>query len=53
MLNEGTDALIETLEQLQRENMEGDIERFVAALAADHITPFDFYGPPAHERHGI
>ena len=42
VLNEGTDALIETLEQLQRENMEGDIERFVAALAADHITPFDF-----------
>jgi len=42
VLNEGTDALIQTLERLQRENMESDIERFVAALAADHITPFDF-----------
>jgi hypothetical protein len=41
-LNDATDQLIESLEQLTRENMEAEIERFVAALSADHIVPFDF-----------
>jgi hypothetical protein len=41
-LNNGTDALIESLETLSRENMEADIEAFVRALDADLIEPFDF-----------
>ena len=41
-LNGGTDALIESLETLSRENMEADIEAFVRALDADLIEPFDF-----------
>jgi hypothetical protein len=41
-LNNGTDALIESLETLSRENMEADIEAFVRALEADLIEPFDF-----------
>jgi hypothetical protein len=41
-LNDATDQLIESLEQLTRENMEAEIERFVSALSADHIVPFDF-----------
>jgi hypothetical protein len=41
-LNDATDVLIESLEQLTRENMEAEIERFVSALSADHIVPFDF-----------
>ena len=42
LLNEGTDALIEHVEQLAHDNMAAEIERFVAALRDDHITPFDF-----------
>lgn len=42
VLNGGTDALIETLERVTRENMEAEIERFVAALEHGHIEPFDF-----------
>jgi hypothetical protein len=41
-LNEATDQLIDSLEQLTRENMEAEIDRFVEALSADHIVPFDF-----------
>jgi hypothetical protein len=42
LLNEGTDTLIERVEQLAHDNMAAEIERFVAALRDDHITPFDF-----------
>jgi hypothetical protein len=42
VLHRGTDRLIDDLEQLTRANMESDIERFVDALDADLITPFDF-----------
>ncbi len=42
LLNEGTDSLIEHVEQLAHDNMAAEIERFVAALRDDHITPFDF-----------
>jgi hypothetical protein len=41
-LNDATDQLIESLETLTRENMEAEIDRFVSALSADHIVPFDF-----------
>jgi hypothetical protein len=41
-LNDATDQLIDSLETLTRENMEAEIERFVSALSADHIVPFDF-----------
>jgi hypothetical protein len=41
-LNDATDQLIDSLETLTRENMEAEIERFVKALSADHIVPFDF-----------
>jgi hypothetical protein len=41
-LNDGTEVLIDLLERAQRENMEEDVERFVAALHAGHIEPFDF-----------
>ena len=42
VLCEATDALAARLEQIERERMASDVERFVAALAADAITPFDF-----------
>jgi hypothetical protein len=35
-------AWIEHVEQLAHDNMAAEIERFVAALRDDHITPFDF-----------
>jgi hypothetical protein len=41
-LNVATDRVIDALETAARENMSADIERFVAALEADHIVPFDF-----------
>jgi hypothetical protein len=41
-LNASTDQLIDTLEQVSRDNMRAEIERFVDALANDHILPFDF-----------
>ncbi len=41
-LNVATDRVIDALETALRENMTADIERFVAALQADHIVPFDF-----------
>ena len=42
ILNGGTDTLIDSLERLTRDNMEADIERFVAALESGLIQPFDF-----------
>jgi hypothetical protein len=42
ILNEGTDALIGTLEGVARDNMREEIDRFVEALDADLILPFDF-----------
>jgi hypothetical protein len=41
-LDRGTEALVRDLHRLVRANMEDEIERFVAALAADAILPEDF-----------
>ena len=41
-LNGATDALIDTLERVSRENMREEIDRFVRALEDGHILPFDF-----------
>lgn len=41
-LDRGTQALVEDLEQLARANMADDVDRFIAALAADAIVPMDF-----------
>jgi hypothetical protein len=41
-LDRGTEALVQDLRRLMHANMEDEIERFVAALAADHILPDDF-----------
>lgn len=41
-LDQATDSLIDDLTHLTRANMEEDVERFVAALAADHLLPEDF-----------
>jgi len=41
-LDRGTEALVRDLLRLTRANMEDDVERFVAALAADAILPEDF-----------
>ncbi len=41
-LNAATDSLIGALDELSRENMQEEIDRFVEALAHDHILPFDF-----------
>ena len=42
VLNDATDHLIDALETATRENMTADVERFMAALNAGHIVPFDF-----------
>ena len=42
ILNQATDDVIEALQQMARDNMAEEIERFVAALAEDHILPMDF-----------
>lgn len=42
MLNEGTDEMIELLDELAHENMAAEIDRFVAALNDGHIQPMDF-----------
>ena len=42
ILNDGTDELIGTLEGVARDNMREEIDRFVEALGADLILPFDF-----------
>jgi hypothetical protein len=41
-LDEGTEALVADLRQLARANMEADVERFVAAIYAEHLLPEDF-----------
>jgi hypothetical protein len=41
-LDRGTDMLIEDLSRLTRANMENEAERFIAALAGDHILAEDF-----------
>jgi hypothetical protein len=41
-LDRGTEALVRDLKQLMTANMEEEIERFVAALDANHIVPEDF-----------
>ncbi len=41
-LDRGTHALVTDLRHLMHANMEAEIERFVAALDADHIWPIDF-----------
>ena len=41
-LDRGTEALVLDLQRLMRANMEDEIDRFVAALAADQIWPMDF-----------
>jgi hypothetical protein len=41
-LDRGTEALVRDLQRLIRANMEDDVDRFLAALAADQIWPMDF-----------
>ncbi|HEU4656795.1 MAG TPA: hypothetical protein VFR97_04700 [Capillimicrobium sp.] len=41
-LDRGTEAVVRDLKRLVRANMEEQVERFVAALEADHIVPDDF-----------
>jgi len=41
-LDRGTEALVRDLKRLSHANMEDEIERFTAALNADHIVPEDF-----------
>jgi hypothetical protein len=41
-LDDGTEALVADLRQLTRANMEADVERFVAAIYAEHLLPEDF-----------
>lgn len=42
VLDEGTEAILDDLMRLTHANMEGEIDRFVAALDEDHILPEDF-----------
>jgi hypothetical protein len=41
-LDRGTEALVRDLKRLMTANMEAEIERFVTALAGDHVLPEDF-----------
>lgn len=41
-LDRGTETLVRDLKRLMQANMEDDIDRFVDALAADHVLPEDF-----------
>ncbi len=41
-LDLGTEALVADLRKLTRANMEDDVARFVAAIAADFVLPEDF-----------
>jgi hypothetical protein len=41
-LDRGTQVLVRDLKQLERANMEEEVERFVTALDAGHIFPIDF-----------
>ncbi len=42
MLDHGTEELVSDLRELTRANMEDDVDRFVAALAANYVLPEDF-----------
>jgi hypothetical protein len=42
VLDLGTETLLNDLTLLARANMEEEVERFVAALAAGHVVPSDF-----------
>jgi len=42
LLNAGTDALIDELERITRQNMADHLERFIRALEDDGIMPIDF-----------
>ncbi|SRR5712691_4344419 len=42
LLNAGTDAMIDVLERVTRQNMADHLERFVRALRDDGIMPIDF-----------
>ena len=41
-LDRGTEALVADLRKLTRANMEGDVERFIAAVNAEYVLPEDF-----------
>ena len=41
-LDRGTEELLDDLKALARANLEGEIDRFAAALHAGHILPEDF-----------
>ena len=41
-LDHGTQVLVRDLKRLMHANMEEEVERFIAALNADHILPMDF-----------
>jgi hypothetical protein len=41
-LDHGTEELVSDLRELTRANMEDDVDRFVAALAANYVLPEDF-----------
>jgi predicted nucleic acid-binding Zn-ribbon protein len=41
-LERGRDSLVQTLAELQHDNMEQEIERFSAALRANQVVPEDF-----------
>jgi len=41
-LDRGTEALARDLRRLSHANMQDEVERFAAALGADHIQPDDF-----------
>lgn len=42
VLNDGTEALLMTLRQETRANMEEDVHRLISALHADALLPMDF-----------
>jgi hypothetical protein len=42
VLNEGTEAVLDELRRLSRENMAEDVERLIALINADVILPMDF-----------
>lgn len=41
-LNDGTEAVLMALRDTSRQNMEEDVDRFIAALLGDQIQPMDF-----------
>jgi len=42
VLEQGTEAILDDLRTLTRANMEDEVDRFVAALAAGQVLPEDF-----------